>query len=212
MNLHDVREEYKKASLDEKEVHSLPIMQFREWLQTAMDAKVPHYNAMTLATVSPQGQPRARTVLVKEVQDDGLVFYTNYDSAKGQELSHNNKASLLFFWEPLERQVRLEGTIEKVSAEMSENYFKSRPLESQIGAIVSNQSRVISSRSELDQQALQLKAQYEKTMLMPRPAHWGGYILKPNYFEFWQGRPSRLHDRIVYQMTKGSWHITRLAP
>jgi pyridoxamine 5'-phosphate oxidase len=212
MNLQDVREEYKKASLDEKKVHSLPIMQFREWLQVAIDSKVPHYNAMTLATVNNHGQPRARMVLVKEVLDNGLVFYTNYASAKGEELAHNNKASLLFFWEPLERQVRLEGTIEKVSEEMSEAYFKSRPLDSQIGAVVSNQSQTIGSRSELDRQAQLLKQQYEKTMIMPRPAHWGGYILKPNYFEFWQGRPSRLHDRIAYQLIKGSWHITRLAP
>jgi pyridoxamine 5'-phosphate oxidase len=212
LNLQDVREDYKKANLNESEVHSLPIMQFREWMQAAIDSKVPHYNAMTLATVTNEGQPRARIVLVKEIMDDGLVFYTNYQSDKGQELAQNNKASMLFFWEPLERQVRIEGVIEKVSHEMSEAYFNSRPLDSQIGAIVSNQSRVIKSRDELDLLAEQLKKQYEETMIMPRPVHWGGYILKPTFFEFWQGRPSRLHDRISYKFTKDCWDIKRLAP
>jgi pyridoxamine 5'-phosphate oxidase len=208
----EIRKEYSYKSLNELEVEADPIKQFNIWWQDALEAKILEVNAMTLATASSDGIPSARTVLMKEFSQKGFVFFTNYNSFKGQQLSENPKACLVFFWKELERQVRITGIAEKVSGEESNAYFQSRPKASQVSAMTSPQSQVIESRQWLDDKYKQLIEQFEETTIQ-RPAHWGGYLVKPVIIEFWQGRPGRLHDRIQYTLSEnGSWKIERLAP
>jgi pyridoxamine 5'-phosphate oxidase len=209
--LAELRRNYALGSLDEAEVDPDPVRQFEAWFQQALDAKLPEPNTMTLATVGADGQPSARIVLVKGVDERGFVFFTNYESRKGHELAHNPRASLLFYWIELERQVRIEGTVVKTSAEESDAYFASRPLGSRIGAWASDQSQTIESRALLEACEREISAQYGENP--PRPPHWGGYRLVPSKIEFWQGRPSRLHDRLLYTRTpQGNWRISRLSP
>lgn len=207
-----LRKNYAREVLSESDVLSSPLAQFDRWFQEALDAQLTEPNAMTLATATRDGRPSARTVLLKGVDKEGFVFFTNYESRKGQELADNPQAALLFTWLELERQVRIEGMIERISAEASEAYFQSRPKGSQIGAWVSPQSRVISGRDVLEAKQLALEAEYANAEVLPRPAFWGGYRLLPDTVEFWQGRPSRLHDRILYRRFAGAWKIERLAP
>jgi len=211
MAIADIRRDYKKATLSEDKVDPNPFRQFGFWWDEALRAEIDEVNAMTLATVSAEGRPSARIVLLKGYDDQGFVFYTNYESRKGQELALRPEASLLFFWKELERQVRIEGPCEKVSAEESDAYFQSRPAGSRIGAWASPQSRVISSRDLLDQQIIEIENRFDGREI-PRPAHWGGYRVVPRQVEFWQGRPSRLHDRILYTREADNWIISRLAP
>lgn len=210
MSVADIRQKYEKFELLEASLADTPLQQFTLWFNEALQAQVPEPNAMTLATTTAAGRPSARIVLLKGYDERGFVFFTNYQSRKGQELANNPYASLLFFWPALERQVRLEGTIEKVSAAESDEYFHSRPLGSRIGAWVSPQSQPI-THAELEARALALTESLGPDPV--RPEHWGGYRLKPDYIEFWQGRPSRLHDRLTYKLgTDGSWSLQRLAP
>lgn len=209
--LADLRKSYMKGSLSEEDVQKNPIDQFNIWFDQARHAELPEPNAMTVASVDADGKPSARVVLIKEVTNQGFVFFTNYDSRKGQALTHNPQAALLFFWPELERQIRVEGTVEKLSAEASDEYFHSRPLDSRIGAWASPQSQVISGRSVLVAKAAEYALKF--ALNPPRPPHWGGFRVKPQALEFWQGRPSRLHDRIRYtQQAYGMWKIERLAP
>ena len=205
-----LRIEYKKQSLRKRDVDPSPIIQFKQWFDDALNAQVPEPNAMTLSTANADGQPSGRVVLLKGMDEDGFSFYTNYSSRKGAELKQNPKAALTFFWMELERQVRIEGDVEFVSAEESTKYFDSRPLGSRIGAHVSPQSQSIDSREWLENrlEEMTLKVGEHPT----RPENWGGYVLKPTWMEFWQGRPSRLHDRIAYKLVNGNWEIERLAP
>lgn len=210
-SLQNLRQEYRSAELLEQDIDQNPLQQFKKWFEQALEAKLHEPNVMTLATASPNGIPSARIVLLKGFDHEGFTFYTNYDSHKGRELSENPHAALVFFWAELERQVRIEGIVSKVKPELSTAYFHSRPKGSQIGAMVSPQSQVISSRKELEHHISILKDQYAD-QVVPRPEHWGGYVVKPTYIEFWQGRPSRLHDRIRYKLVEGNWIIDRLAP
>jgi pyridoxamine 5'-phosphate oxidase len=211
-SLADLRKNYSLGSLDAGDVDRNPIRQFDTWFAQALDAQLPEPNTMTLATVDSRGRPSARIVLIKGVDERGFVFFTNYESRKGRELAHNPFASLLFYWIELERQVRIEGTVVKTSAEESDKYFHSRPLGSRIGAWASEQSQVIESRAVLETREKEVSAQYGEHP--PRPPHWGGYRLIPDTIEFWQGRPSRLHDRLRYTRTSdnGDWQIARLSP
>ena len=208
----DIRRDYSLKTLNETEVSDDPFQQFSDWWQQAIESKIDEVNAMTLATASLEGVPSARIVLLKGYDKSGFVFYTNYDSAKGQELAENPRASLLFFWKELERQVRITGLVEKVSAAENDEYFLSRPTGSQIGAWASPQSHVIENRNWLENKVKELEAKFSSEQLT-RPAHWGGYRVKPVIVEFWQGRSSRLHDRIQYTLQENnSWKIERLAP
>src|SRR2546423_5126807 len=208
----DIRRDYKLESLAESDVHPNAIDQFTRWWNEALKSKIDEVNAMTLATASRDGLPSARIVLLKGYDKNGFVFYTNYNSFKGQQLAENPRACLVFFWKELERQVRITGLVEKVSAAESDAYFSSRPPGSQIGALVSPQSRVIESRTWLEER----EKAYAKDLSgkqLTRPSHWGGYRVKPICIEFWQGRPSRLHDRIQYTLKEdATWMIERLAP
>jgi pyridoxamine 5'-phosphate oxidase len=195
----------------QQDVDQNPIMQFKKWFTDALEAQLYEPNVMTLATSDPYGKPSARIVLLKGFDEHGFNFYTNYDSKKGRELQENPQAALVFFWAELERQVRIEGMVSKLDPEVSEDYFHSRPKGSQIGAMASPQSEVIASRETLEQKVVELQQQYADTEV-PRPEHWGGYLLEPQQIEFWQGRPSRLHDRICYTLVDGVWIINRLAP
>jgi pyridoxamine 5'-phosphate oxidase len=210
MNIADIRKDYKVASLSESDVAPSPFTQFDNWLKEAIAAQLPEPNAMTLATAATDGRPSTRVVLIKGVDERGPVWFTNYQSRKGRELAGNPFAALQFHWVELERVVRIEGRVEKVSDAESDAYFNSRPLDSRIGAWASPQSETISGRAVLVARAAEYAAKF--LLRPPRPPHWGGYRLLPDRFEFWQGRPSRLHDRIVYRLADGAWRIERLAP
>jgi pyridoxamine 5'-phosphate oxidase len=210
-SLAELRKNYSLGSLDEADLDRDPIRQFEKWFAQAIDAQLPEPNAMTLATVDSHGHPSARIVLIKGVDARGFVFYTNYESRKGREIADNPRASLLFHWIELERQVRIEGRVEKTSAEESDAYYASRPLESRIGAWASEQSQEIESRAALEAREREIYVQYGDHP--PRPPHWGGYRVVPETIEFWQGRPSRLHDRMRFTRDgNGAWRIARLSP
>ena len=215
-NLQDLRKSYERAELSESDSHANPLKQFELWLGQAISGKVPEPNAMTLATVASSMRPSTRVVLIKGYDAQGIVWYTNYDSRKGEELAGNPYAALQFHWVELERVVRIEGVVEKISAEESDAYYKSRPLDSRIGAWASPQSQVIPNRGVLVANAAKYGAQFLPTMFKdgpPRPPHWGGYRLKPDTWQFWQGRKSRLHDRLRYTLDpQGGWIRERLAP
>lgn len=207
----DLRKSYERAELNEEASHADPLQQFDQWLKEAIAAEVPEPNAMTLATVGPDMRPSTRLQLIKGFDERGIVWFTNYESRKGQELAVNPCAALQFHWVELERVVRIEGVVEKVSAEESDTYFHSRPLDSRIGAWASPQSQVISGRSVLLANAAKYAAKF--LLQPPRPPHWGGYRLKPDTWEFWQGRKSRLHDRLRYRLqSDADWLRERLAP
>jgi pyridoxamine 5'-phosphate oxidase len=211
-DLQALRTEYRRRSLSEHEVDPDPIHQFVLWLNEAIAAQLPEPNAMTLATAGPDGAPSARLMLLKAVGPAGFSFFTNYHSRKGRELDANPRAALAFFWAELERQVRVEGIVERTSEVESDEYFASRPRQSQVGAIASPQSQPIASRQLLEQRFAELEMM-DPDRPIPRPAHWGGYRLAPGRIEFWQGRASRLHDRIEYTLDpRGQWSIRRLAP
>lgn len=207
----NIRKDYKLQSLNENDVATNPTDQFTTWWKEATNSNIEEVNAMTLATANAAGKPDARIVLLKGYDENGFVFYTNYESRKAEELAANPFATLVFFWKELERQVRIEGTVAKVSETDSDAYFKIRPIASQIGALASPQSTVIADRNVLEENVKQLQIKYADGDI-PRPAHWGGYIVKPSQVEFWQGRRSRLHDRIRYRIDKDAWIIERLAP
>jgi pyridoxamine 5'-phosphate oxidase len=206
-----VRKEYSRHSLDELDVDLNPIVQFRHWFEEAIKAELPEPNAMTLATASPDGKPSARVVLLKGFDERGFVFFTNYEARKSVELAANPQAAVLFFWGELERQIRIEGVVEKTSRKESEEYFKTRPPDSRLSAWASKQSSVIPSRSYLEQKITDLKSRHENREI-PLPPFWGGFRLQPQVFEFWQGRESRLHDRVRYTLQGGIWQIERLSP
>lgn len=208
----DIRKDYQKQSLLETDVAADPFEQFNKWWDEAIKSELDEVNAMTLATASATGMPSARIVLLKSVSADGFVFFTNYNSHKGKEIEENPFACLVFFWKELERQVRISGTIEKTSEAESDEYFHSRPVGSRIGAWASPQSSIIPSRETIEKNMLKYETEFAGEEIN-RPPHWGGYIVKPTVIEFWQGRPSRLHDRIQYsKQEKGGWKIERLAP
>ena len=228
MNLADLRQDYRLASLDTTDVASDPFEQFKKWFDEVIKSQILEPNAMTLATATADGKPSARVVLLKSVEHQGFVFFTNYESRKGEELAANPHAALCFCWLELQRQVRIEGTVEKIAEAASDAYFQSRPVGSRIGAWASPQSRVVENRAVLEQSEAFHKKQFNVIATkeatdgtsrnsreggqIPRPQHWGGYVLKPLMIEFWQGRSSRLHDRIVYTLEQGAWKIERLAP
>jgi pyridoxamine 5'-phosphate oxidase len=208
--LADLRKDYKLASLGKRDLAADPFTQFKKWLDEAIAAEIPEPTAMNLATVGANARPSARIVLLKGVDEKGFVFFSNYQSRKGQELAESQWAALTFHWVELERQVRIEGHVEKVDAKTSDDYFNSRPLKSRIGAIASAQSEKIESREALEKSFADAEAQYGESP--PRPAHWGGYVIVPEMVEFWQGRRSRLHDRLLFQRQFAGWHVERLAP
>jgi pyridoxamine 5'-phosphate oxidase len=209
--LADLRQDYKLAGLTEAQSLSDPFQQFSLWFEQALNAELLEPNAMTLATIDSNGSPNARIVLLKGFSENGLIFHTNYDSAKGQNIAANPQVALVFWWGELERQVRIEGTAEKVSAEDSDSYFSSRPLNSQIGSWASTQSQVVSSREELESRFAHYQEKFNNQPI-PRPENWGGYRVVPYVFEFWQGRPSRLHDRLRYRLSNQQWIRERLCP
>ncbi len=211
--IEQLRKDYTAHTLEMEEVADHPADQFQQWFEEAMKADVPEPNAMTLSTVGPQGRPSARIVLLKGIEDGSFLFYTNYQSQKGQELSSHPYAALTFLWHELQRQVRIEGRAEKLSPEASTRYFQSRPKGSQIGAWASPQSTVIASRAVLEEKVRALESTYAQAEALPRPEHWGGFKVIPDKIEFWQGRSSRLHDRILYTLEGGgAWKKVRLAP
>jgi pyridoxamine 5'-phosphate oxidase len=211
MKIADLRKNYTQAGLLESEILANPYQQFQRWFEQAVAADLLEPNAMTLATVTAEGKPSARIVLLKDFDDRGFVFYTNYNSQKGVELQNCPYAALVFLWGDLERQVRIEGKVEFVSESEATGYFHSRPVSSQLGAWASDQSTVITDRSILEQKLAQLTVEYQDRQI-PKPPHWGGVRIVPQEIEFWQGRPSRLHDRLRYQFVAGQWQIDRLAP
>ncbi|HEX2649320.1 MAG TPA: pyridoxamine 5'-phosphate oxidase [Burkholderiales bacterium] len=210
MNIADLRQEYMRAGLAESDAHADPFLQFERWFKEALEAKLPLANAMTLATVTKEGAPDARAVLLKGVDNGGFVFYTNYESRKGRQLAARPQAALMFLWTQLERQVRIEGRVEKVTADESDAYFKSRPAGARLSARASAQSERVSSRAQLEKAVESEKQKHGDNP--PRPASWGGYRVIPERIEFWQGRENRLHDRLLYTRGGGAWKIERLAP
>ena len=209
-NIADIRKEYKLRSLLEQDADPNPIKQFQQWWNEAILGNIEEPNAMALSTSNSKGKPSSRIVLLKGLSNDGFVFFTNYESRKGKELKENPYASLLFFWKELERQVRIEGTVSKIEEEKSNDYFLTRPALSKIGAWSSPQSSVIKSRDILEENVIKYQRQFNDDI--PRPPHWGGYVVKPAIIEFWQGRPSRLHDRLQFSLSNDKWIIERLAP
>ena len=208
----DLRKDYTLEGLSETEINPNPFIQFKKWFEQALAAQLPEPNAMTLATATPDGQPSARMVLLKDFDERGFVLFTNYNSHKGQELAANPQAALVFWWAELERQVRIVGTVEKISPEQSDSYFEMRPPNSRLGAWASNQSQVIVGREVLERQLQEFQDKY-KNQEVPRPPHWGGYRVIPRELEFWQGRSSRLHDRLLYTGKDNNiWKIERLSP
>lgn len=211
-HLYSLRSEFALHQLDEKHISKNPFRQFEEWMSNAIDAEVMEPNAMTLATSSKGGRVDARIVLLRNLDKTGFTFFTNYKSAKGNEMKQNKQVCLNFFWPEIQRQIRIRGVIEKLPTRDSDKYFASRPRESQIGAWASHQSAELSSRTELESRFAELEAEFAGKKI-PRPPHWGGYRVKPNYIEFWQGRLSRLHDRLVFKKGRaGKWAIGRLNP
>ncbi|QCU89487.1 pyridoxamine 5'-phosphate oxidase [Thiomicrorhabdus sediminis] len=209
---HQERREYEYTELTRDSLHGNPFEQFNAWMDEAMRAHIMDPTAMSVATVDSQGQPHSRIVLLKEIDETGYVFYSHYDSHKGVEISHNPLAALLFFWPQMDRQIRIEGRLEKVSRQQSEDYFHSRPRDSQIAAASSNQSQVVAGRKTLEQNFALKGEEYQLTDI-PCPEHWGGYRLVPSQFEFWQGRANRLHDRFIYFIDEHQhWDIERLSP
>lgn len=207
--LHDMRSDYTTGVFDEKNAYAQPMQQFGLWFEEALQAGIPEANALVLSTVGPDGMPSSRVVLLKEYVDRGFIFFTNYNSRKGQEIAAHPMACMNFWWGAMERQIRISGRMEKISAEDSDTYFYSRPIGSQVGAMISPQSQVIDGREWLEQQFISQQLKGE----LKRPDHWGGYILIPSAFEFWQGRSNRLHDRLQYLLgADGNWSIRRLAP
>ena len=211
LNLADIRQVYQKQSLLEGTVDSNPLDQFKHWWDEVIQSGIDEPNAMNLSTCSIEGRPSSRIVLLKEVNENGFIFFTNYNSRKGKEMEQNNFVSILFFWKELERQVRVEGKVEKIPTKKSDEYFASRPRESQVGAWSSPQSEVIESRSILEKNEKQYSDQFQNKNI-ERPQHWGGYLVIPRLIEFWQGRPGRLHDRLRYSLSEKQWVIERLAP
>jgi pyridoxamine 5'-phosphate oxidase len=209
----DIRTQYSQKSLTEAEALPDALEQFEQWWAEAINAELTEVNAMTLATAFADGTPDARIVLLKGFSKDGFTFFTNYESQKGKELEQNPKACLVFFWKELERQIRINGTVSKISKQDSEAYFFSRPLGSQLGAAASRQSSVLENRTQLEQALTSLQANVEGGKKIEKPDYWGGYLVKPQTIEFWQGRPNRLHDRLRYTLqANGMWQIQRLAP
>ena len=212
MKISDLRKEYTKKDLNLEHVARNPILQFQIWFNETLSAEVPEPNAMSVATVSPEGMPSSRIILLKGIEKEGFIFFTNYSSRKSADISANPHVAANFFWSELERQVRIQGQVEKTNEAISDEYFKSRPRGSQIGAWASPQSSVINDRKILEERLKEHEIKFEGRDI-PRPPHWGGYLLKPTSVEFWQGRPSRLHDRILYTRLKADqWKIERLAP
>lgn len=210
MTIAHLRNDYSQASLTETDTDPDPLNQFSKWFHEALSAEVPEANAMSVSTVGANGRPSSRILLIKDFGANGFTWFTNYDSRKGLELQSHPFAALLFFWKELERQVRIEGRVEKLSAADSDAYFHSRPVGSRIGAHASAQSQPIANRNALEAKVKQAEAQFGENP--PRPENWGGFRLVPDTIEFWQGRPSRLHDRIVYTLANGAWVRTRLQP
>lgn len=211
-NIADLRQEYSAATLNIEDTAADPIEQFSRWFEEALQSEVKEPNAFTLATINAEGRPRARIVLLKDFDPEGFVFYTNYSSAKAEDLQAHPYAAMNFFWHDLERQVRIEGKIKKVSAETSRAYFQSRPKTSQIGAWASPQSQIIPNRAVLETAMERLSTEYVNETVLPLPPHWGGYVIQPDLVEFWQGRRSRLHDRVRYRLVEGNWKKELLAP
>jgi pyridoxamine 5'-phosphate oxidase len=209
--LRDIRTDYQKYELDDNSVIRNPFDQLLFWLEEAVNEKVQEPTAMILSTIDQEGNPESRVVLLKEIKAEGLVFYTNYESKKGQQINVNSHVSIVFFWPELERQVRIKGSAEKISEEESNLYFLSRPIDSQLGAWASPQSQVIEKRQVLNHNFAHFKQHFE-THEIKKPPHWGGFLICPEYFEFWQGRSNRLHDRIEFVRTGNLWNIHRLAP
>lgn len=207
----NLRRDFTLKTLDEGSVDIDPFNQFDRWFKEADEASIPDFNAMVLSTVSNDKKPSSRVVLLRGIEQKGFVFFTNYNSKKGKEIELNNAGSLLFFWPQIERQIRIEGVIEKISEQSSDEYFITRPKESRIGAWASDQSSVIEGRKALEDIYLKTAESFINSDVA-RPPHWGGYVLKAEYFEFWQGRENRLHDRIAYNFNKKKWKISRLAP
>lgn len=207
-----LRKEYSSAFLNEEDVNQNPFKQFELWMQQAVEAEILEPHAMTVSTVSAEGKPSSRIVLLRGFNQEGFVFYTNYNSHKGNEIQQNNFACINFFWPDLERQIRIEGSISKIDQQISTAYFHSRPRESQIGAWASIQSAVIENRKVVEDAFVHFTEKFKDLEIIPKPEHWGGYNIKPTSIEFWQGRPSRLHDRLRYSLENSNWKIERLSP
>lgn len=211
-NIQDLRVQYGKSTLSLEDLNPNPITQFNQWFSEALESKISDVNAMVLATVNNEGKPSARVVLLKEVTESGIIFYSNYTSRKAKEMEDNKNVSVVFLWKEIERQVRIEGVVSKVSFEKSKNYFQSRPKGSQIGSSISSQSSVIGSREILEQRKLALEEKYKDSEVLPLPENWGGFHIKAQCFEFWQGRENRIHDRFQYKLIDQNWQIDRLSP
>lgn len=211
-DISNLRQNYTKGFLVKADLAMDPIVQFQKWLTEAIDSEILEPNAFSLATLTDKGSPSSRIVLLKDLGPEGFVFYTNYNSRKGQEIIKNPNVAMNFLWKEMQRQVRIEGKAAKISFEKSEKYFHSRPFGSQVGAVSSNQSTVADGRDRMEEEYKKVFAEFEKEGKVPLPGHWGGYLIRPSFFEFWQGRESRLHDRFEYSFSKSAWQINRLEP